>query len=81
MRQQEAKTRILAEWQALPKIERTSELQAAAFAIRILPKYPFRYSGDRCERIKTWLLFSGSKVDLHNRLAKETRRVRRRPSS
>jgi hypothetical protein len=58
MRQQEAKTRILTEWRALPEAERNLDSQASAFATRILAKYPFRGAGNHCERIKNWLLFA-----------------------
>jgi len=70
MKQQEAKTRILADWQALPEAEKNSDSQVTAFARRILAKYPFRGSGDRCERIKTWLLFAGPKAASQGGLSK-----------
>lgn len=63
MKQQEAKRRILAEWQALSEAEKKSDTQATAFATRILAKYPFRGSGDHCERIRNWLLFADSKAN------------------
>jgi hypothetical protein len=58
MRQQQAKTRILAEWRALPEAEQKSESRAVAFAMKIQGKYPFRCAGDPGQRIKTWLLFA-----------------------
>lgn len=56
MRQNEAREAILAEWLALPPVERQSEHQAASFAMKKLSQYQFRCIGDRYQRIKGWLL-------------------------
>jgi hypothetical protein len=78
MRQQEAKTRILADWQALSEAEKSSDSQVTAFAMKILAKYPFRGSGDHCERIKNWLLFAEFQRGWSGQVISEQNRRRRR---
>ena len=53
--QAEARKEILREWLALPASRRKTSDQAAAFAMAIKDKYPFRSSADRYQVIKGWL--------------------------
>jgi hypothetical protein len=61
MRQQQAKTLILAEWRLRPEAEKSASA-ALAFAMKIQTKYPFRGTGDPCQRINNWLGFGGSSL-------------------
>jgi hypothetical protein len=44
---EQAKAEILRVWRALPAEERSTEAQAAQFAMAQFPNYLFRCSGDR----------------------------------
>ncbi|MGC1303570.1 MAG: hypothetical protein WA840_14470 [Caulobacteraceae bacterium] len=46
---------IIREWMALPKAERLTADQAAAFATRTAQTRTFECSGDRRQRILGWL--------------------------
>ena len=46
---------IIREWMSLPRDERRTADQAAAFAARATNKHLFRCSGDRSQRILVWL--------------------------
>jgi hypothetical protein len=51
-----ARRTIIREWMSLPRDKRATEEQAAAFAAKAGEKHDFRCSGDRQQRIMTWLL-------------------------
>ena len=51
----EARRAIMAEWNTLPEAERKTESQAAAFAMAVKDKYPFRSNADRYQVINGWL--------------------------
>jgi hypothetical protein len=59
VRQEEAKQLILAKWRELPELERSTEAQAAAFAMRDLRHHAascqFEFAGDKYQIIKSWL--------------------------
>jgi len=46
---------IIREWMSLPRGERRTADQAAAFAAKMTEKHAFRCSGDRYLRILAWL--------------------------
>ena len=52
MKKADAEKRIIAEWRSLPRAERQTDAQAAAFAMKIKDKYPFKGSGDPYQTIK-----------------------------
>jgi hypothetical protein len=56
MKRDAARAIILSEWSALPEAERSTQHQAAVFAMKAMPRYPFRCAGDPYQRIKGWLL-------------------------
>jgi hypothetical protein len=43
MRRRETETAIVEEWLSLPESERSTETQAAHFALEMKRKYPFNY--------------------------------------
>ena len=47
---------IIREWMSLPKEKRQNGDQAEAFAIKSAEKHVFRCSGERTQRIMSWLL-------------------------
>jgi hypothetical protein len=53
--QEQAKAEILNVWRALPPEERSTETQAAQFAMAQYPNYLFRCKGDRFQVIKGWV--------------------------
>lgn len=55
VKKEEAMRDVVAQWLALPPAERTTEAQAAQFAMRIKDDYQFKCSGDRYQIIKGWL--------------------------
>jgi hypothetical protein len=55
MKQDAARSIILSEWSALPEAERSTEHQAAVFAMKAMPRYSFRCAGDPYQKIKGWL--------------------------
>ncbi len=52
MKKNEALAQILREWLSLPTAERTTESQAARFAMKIKDKYEFKCAADRYQEIK-----------------------------
>ncbi len=56
MTQEEARRLILIEWHRLPLEERSTESQAAEFALKVFSKYDFRCAGDPYQTVKGWLL-------------------------
>jgi hypothetical protein len=52
----EARRTVIREWMALPREQRQTEKQAAAFATKTTDKNEFACSGDRHQRIMSWLL-------------------------
>jgi len=58
MTQDEAKREALSRWRLLPKAKRSSDQQAAEFAMKLQHEggLRFRCSGDPYQRIKGWLL-------------------------
>jgi hypothetical protein len=65
MKPEEAPRAILRRWRAKPAAERQTQTQAVAFAKEIKDKYAFRYSGDRYQIIKGWLI---SELPTQNRI-------------
>ena len=56
MNQEDAEREIIREWRALPKEQRQTEAQAAAFAMAIAHKYKFRGgTADPYQTINAWL--------------------------
>lgn len=57
MLKEQAKEEALRRWRALPKSERTTADQAAAFAMRLAMSEDLRFrgSGDLYQHIKGWL--------------------------
>jgi len=55
MKQVDAKRDIIQEWRSLPKDQRQTGEQAAAFAMLIKDKYKFSGSADPYQTIKGWL--------------------------
>jgi hypothetical protein len=53
--QAQAKAEILGVWRALSPEERSTETQAAQFAMAQYPNYLFRCKGDRFQVIKSWV--------------------------
>jgi hypothetical protein len=51
-----ARRAIIREWMALPREQRQTTEQAAAFGLKAVEKHKFRYSGDRQRRIAIWLM-------------------------
>ena len=52
----DARRAIIREWMSLPRDKRQTEEQAAAFAMKAVEKREFSCSGDRPQRVMTWLL-------------------------
>ena len=52
----EARRAIIREWMSLPREQRRTEEQAAAFARKAIEKHDFRSSSDRARRILVWLM-------------------------
>jgi hypothetical protein len=50
-----ARRAIIREWMLLPREQRQSEEQAAAFALKAIEKHGFRGS-DRQRRVMSWLM-------------------------
>jgi len=50
-----ARRAIIREWMSLPKEQRQTGEQAAAFARKAIEKRDFQCSGDRGRRIMAWL--------------------------
>jgi hypothetical protein len=55
MKKEDARVAIVREWQALPMLERQTDAQALAFAIKAKERYPFRASGDAYQHIMSWI--------------------------
>jgi hypothetical protein len=51
-----ARRAIIREWMSLPRENRQSEAQAAAFTQKAIGKHDFPCSGDRQQRIMAWLM-------------------------
>ena len=51
-----ARRAIIREWMLLPRENRQSEEQAAAFSLKAIEKHDFRVSGDRQLRVMAWLM-------------------------
>ncbi len=56
MNQAQAKAEVLRVWRALPADQRSTEAQAAQFAMAQYPNYLFRCAGDRYQVIKGWVI-------------------------
>ena len=52
----EARRAIIREWMSLPREQRRTEAQAAAFGRKAIEKHDFRCAGDRQRRIMVWLM-------------------------
>jgi len=55
VKEEEAKRMIVSEWYKLPPEQRKTERQVAAFSLKFA-SLDFKYSGDRYQKIKTWLM-------------------------
>jgi hypothetical protein len=52
----EARRAIIREWMSLPREQRQTEAQAAAFGRKAIEKHDFRCTGDRQRKIMVWLM-------------------------
>ena len=65
MNEVDARHEIIREWRSLPKEQRQTDEQAAAFAMQIKDKYKFSSeSADPYQTIKGWLLSYRSRVKI-----------------
>jgi hypothetical protein len=51
-----ARRTIIREWMSLPRGNRQTGEQAAAFALKAIEKHDFRCSGDRRRKVMGWLM-------------------------
>ena len=51
-----ARRAIIREWMSLPREQRQTTEQAAAFGLKAVEKHNFQCSGDRQRRIMIWLM-------------------------
>ncbi|MDB5409259.1 MAG: hypothetical protein JWL84_4171 [Rhodospirillales bacterium] len=58
MTKSEAREAIQTEWLARPETKRSTEHQAAIFAMKAMQRFDFRAAGDRYQVVKSWLLQS-----------------------
>jgi hypothetical protein len=58
MTKNEARAALRSEWLARPETKRSTEHQAAVFAMKAMQRFDFRAAGDRYQVVKAWLLQS-----------------------